>query len=41
MIKYLNVKAETIKVLEAHIGMSSLPWIRQYFLRYDTKSKNN
>ena len=38
-IKNLNVRAQYIKLLEKIMSESLWSWIRQYFLRYDTRAQ--
>lgn len=40
-INKLNVRAKTIVLCKENRGKSPRPWIRQWLLRYDTKSTGN
>ena len=42
MVKVLNTRAKTVKLLEEkHSCKSLLPWIRQWFLSYNTKNTSD
>lgn len=37
MVKDIKLRYETIKLLEEYIEQNVLPWLWQWFLKYDTK----